>query len=94
MRCLYCRQEIDQNSLEEIQYLWHQKCCQKFFDVDDFPKIDISKQQLDEYVNQNIRLGLTIPGVQKKLSLHLLRDVRSRLTMVGYPAGYVLKPQT
>ncbi|MBR6062492.1 MAG: type II toxin-antitoxin system HipA family toxin, partial [Spirochaetales bacterium] len=78
MRCLYCRQEIDQNSLEEIQYLWHQKCCQKFFDVDDFPKIDISKQQLDEYVNQNIRLGLTIPGVQKKLSLHLLRDVRSR----------------
>ncbi len=94
MRCLYCRQEIDQNSLEEIQYLWHQKCCQKFFDVDDFPKVDISKQQLDEYVNQNIRLGLTIPGVQKKLSLHLLRDVRSRLTMVGYPAGYVLKPQT
>ena len=94
MRCLYCRQEIDSSSLDELQYLWHHKCCKKFFDVDVFPKIDISKQQLDEYVKHNIRIGLTITGVQKKLSLHLLRDVRSRLTMVGYPAGYVLKPQT
>lgn len=37
---------------------------------------------------------MTVPGVQKKLSLHLDLDNHTpRLTLVNYPAGYILKPQ-
>jgi serine/threonine-protein kinase HipA len=40
--------------------------------------------------------GYTVPGVQKKLSLHLSDEDRGhpRLTLVNYPTGYILKPQT
>ncbi len=35
-----------------------------------------------------------MPGVQKKLSLHLVSDAaKPRLTLVNYPTGYILKPQ-
>ena len=38
--------------------------------------------------------GFTVPGVQKKLSLHLVSDSnKPRLTLVNYPTGYILKPQ-
>ena len=37
--------------------------------------------------------GYTVPGVQKKLSLHLLAEGKPRLTMMNYPTGYILKPQ-
>ena len=32
--------------------------------------------------------------MQKKLSLHLSTDIDTRLTIVDYPTGYILKPQT
>ena len=36
-----------------------------------------------------------MPGVQKKLSLHLdTTDKNLRLTIVDYPAGFILKPQS
>ena len=38
--------------------------------------------------------GFTVPGVQKKLSLHLSSDTNARLTIVDYPTGFILKPQT
>ena len=35
-----------------------------------------------------------MPGVQKKLSLHLFSEGKKpRLTLVNYPTGYILKPQ-
>ena len=38
--------------------------------------------------------GVYGPGVQKKLSLHLLSEPGNpRLTLVNYPTGYILKPQ-
>ena len=94
MKCLYCGQEIDSRSETEQNNLWHIKCCKKFFGVRDFPKIDISKSMFDEYLQTNIYHGRTVTGVQKKLSLHLSQEFESRLTLVGYPAGFILKPQT
>lgn len=58
------------------------------------PQVDISKERLEELAKASIGAGLTVPGVQKKLSLHLSDKEPSRLTLVGYPAGYILKPQT
>lgn len=50
--------------------------------------------QLERLANETVNEGLTVPGVQKKLSLHLSSDTNARLTIVDYPTGYILKPQT
>ena len=55
---------------------------------------DITKEQLEKLANETVNEGTTIPGVQKKLSLHLSCDMNTRLTIVDYPTGYILKPQT
>lgn len=65
-----------------------------FFDTPYFPDIEISEDVLQYIITNNINKGLTIPGVQKKLSLHLsFENHKSRLTLVDYPTGYILKPQ-
>ena len=58
------------------------------------PLADITKEQLEKLANETVNEGITIPGVQKKLSLHLSCDMNTRLTIVDYPTGYILKPQT
>lgn len=65
-----------------------------FFHVKDMPVLDITKEQLEKLANETVNEGITIPGVQKKLSLHLSCDMNARLTIVDYPTGYILKPQT
>ena len=55
---------------------------------------DITKEQLEKLANETVNEGIIIPGVQKKLSLHLSCDMNTRLTIVDYPTGYILKPQT
>ena len=69
-------------------------CKANFFGGKELPRIDVSRDTLEELARQSTSLGLTVPGVQKKLSLHLSDDGSSRLTIVGHPAGYILKPQT
>ncbi len=59
------------------------------------PDIDVSNAELEALVVKTVNKGLTVPGVQKKLSLHLSQeDGIPRLTMVDYPTGYILKPQS
>ena len=70
------------------------KCKADFFGLKELPAIDIDKETLEELALKSSSLGLTVPGVQKKLSLHLSDEGSSRLTLVGHPAGYILKPQT
>lgn len=70
------------------------KCNKDFFGRSEMPVIDIDKDTLEEFAIKNTNLGMTVPGVQKKLSLHLSDEESSRLTLVGHPAGYILKPQT
>ena len=69
-------------------------CKASFFGGKELPCIDVSRDTLEESARQSTGLGLTVPGVQKKLPLHLSDDGSSRLTIVGHPAGYILKPQT
>ena len=58
------------------------------------PDVDISPKQLEQLANDAVNKGLTVPGVQKKLSLHLSREREPGLTIVNYPTGYILKPQS
>lgn len=69
-------------------------CKPEFFGTRKLPEIEISKDTLEELARENLSRGLTVPGVQKKLSLHLMKGPASRLTLVDYPSGYILKPQT
>ena len=95
MKCLCCGKTINQNAAEsEKKWQWHKKCVVNFFHTKEMPVLDITKEQLEFLVNETVNEGLTVPGVQKKLSLHLSGDIDARLTIVDYPTGYILKPQT
>lgn len=95
MKCLCCGKKIENNATDsEKKCQWHRKCIKQFFHTSEMPALDISKEQLLTLANETVNEGLTVPGVQKKLSLHLSSDLNARLTIVDYPTGYILKPQT
>ena len=95
MKCLCCGKPITNSATNvEKQWCWHKKCVKRFFQTDELPILDITKEQLEILANEIVNEGLTVPGVQKKLSLHLSTDLNARLTIVDYPTGYILKPQT
>lgn len=89
-RCLCCGKELR----TETAHSWHTACIKAFFGTTKFPDIDVSKEVLNQIAIDNTSKGFTVPGVQKKLSLHLSREDTPRLTLVNYPTGYILKPQT
>ena len=89
-RCLCCGKPLR----TENEYGWHMSCIKTFFGTSKFPDIDVSKEVLNQIAIDNTNKGFTVPGVQKKLSLHLSKEDNPRLTLVNYPTGYILKPQT
>lgn len=91
MRCLCCGKKL---SVSEQTDGWHKKCIKSFFGISDMPELDISDKVLERIANDNINKGMTVTGVQKKMSVHLSKDDKYRLTIVGYPTGYILKPQS
>lgn len=88
--CLCCGKTLR----TENEYSWHLSCIKSFFGTSIFPDIDVSNEVLNQIAIDNTNKGYTVPGVQKKLSLHLSKDDTPRLTLVNYPTGYILKPQT
>ena len=97
-RCLCCGKEIGpQASWQEQKSQWHKRCVKKFFSTNVLPDIDLSEEVLQMIAIESTTQGFTVPGVQKKLSLHLTDNGKAeipRLTLVNYPTGYILKPQT
>ena len=94
-RCLCCNKEIINPGEYESRIFWHEKCIKSFFGTRMIPELDCSDDELEKMANLTVNKGLTVPGVQKKLSLHLdSKDKTARLTIVDYPAGYILKPQS
>jgi len=90
MNCLCCGKPLRADNTSG----WHRKCLKDFFGTGVVPKIDISDKTLELIVSENVSKGLTVPGVQKKLSLHLFsKSKKPRLTIIDYPTGYILKPQ-
>lgn len=95
MKCLCCSKEIkDDASYDERNSGWHERCVKKFFGTKKLPELDVSEDELKELVKKTVDSGMTVPGVQKKISLHLPYDNNTRLTITDYPSGYILKPQT
>ncbi|MGI5084950.1 HipA domain-containing protein [Treponema putidum] len=90
MNCLCCGKPIKDNNESSG---WHKTCIKKFFTTAVIPEIEITDSVLEKLAKESTNKGYTIPGVQKKLSLHLSKEVYPRLTVVNYPTGYILKPQ-
>lgn len=91
MNCLCCGKPIQE---ENAQKGWHKSCIKKFFGTAEIPEIEIDEETLELLAQESTTRGYTVPGVQKKLSLHLLSEKKNpRLTLVNYPTGYILKPQ-
>jgi len=89
-QCLYCRKPLTQDEDH-----WHSFCIKKFFGISELPVLAIDTSELERYARTAIDAGFTVPGVQKKLSLHLDRtQERGRLTLIGYPPGFIAKMQT
>lgn len=90
MNCFCCGKPLK----TENDKGWHKACIKHFFGTADIPEIEIDEKALESLAAQSTSKGLTVPGVQKKLSLHLSSDKNNpRLTLVNYPTGYILKPQ-
>lgn len=90
MNCFCCGKPLKTESISG----WHKACIKRFFGTAHIPEIEIDEKTLESLAAQSTSKGLTVPGVQKKLSLHLSSDDNNpRLTLVNYPTGYILKPQ-
>ena len=90
MNCLCCGKPLS----KENSNGWHKPCIMRFFGTVDVPKIEIDEETLEALAIEETSKGFTVPGVQKKMSLHLHSDRNgARLTLVNYPTGYILKPQ-
>ncbi len=91
MNCLCCGKPLHN---ENDPGQWHPSCIKKFFGTKMLPEISVDESVLEDLAARSTSKGFTVPGVQKKLSLHLFSEKgRSRLTLVDYPTGYILKPQ-
>lgn len=90
MNCLCCGKPL--RTRDESG--WHKACIKRFFGTSKLPEIAIDDKALKLLAIETTNKGFTVPGVQKKLSLHLISDsCNPRLTLVNYPTGYILKPQ-
>lgn len=90
MNCLCCGKPLKNGETNG----WHKACIKKFFGTASLPEIEIDDEALNSLAVETINKGYTVPGVQKKLSLHLFSEQnKPRLTLVNYPTGYILKPQ-
>ena len=87
--CLCCGKPIEDG-------LWHKSCIKHFFGVSSLPEISIKDEDLKNLAIAQLQNKSAVQGVQEKLSLHLNLDIkkRPRLTIIGYPSGYILKPQS
>lgn len=95
MKCLCCDKKFTlKTSTEELESGWHKECVKTFFGSQKLPVLDVSEETLKRLAEESTNKGFTVPGVQKKLSLHLTEESSPRLTLVNYPTGYILKPQT
>lgn len=90
MNCLCCGKPLSISN----ESGWHKSCIKHFFGTAEIPEIEIDDKTLKALADETTNKGFTVPGVQKKISLHLASDSgRPRLTLVNYPTGYILKPQ-
>lgn len=90
-KCLYCYENLD----KEIDF--HPKCAKHFFGSKTAPILNYSLNQINDLAKQVVEQSVSVPGVQAKLSISLIKSITEesnfRLTIVGAMGdNYILKP--
>jgi len=90
-KCLYCCKEVN-NGTD-----FHEKCASEFFGFKEAPVIPYSMNEMEELAKNVVERSISVPGVQAKLSMSLVKDTlkdnNNRLTVVGALDGnYIFKP--
>ena len=90
-KCLYCYEPIEKGSD------FHRKCAVKFFGQYPAPQIEYKLDEMDALAKNIVERSISVPGVQPKLSMSLIKDSRkrtnSRLKVVGALGGqFIFKP--
>ncbi len=90
-KCLYCYQTVE----GELDF--HQKCSMEFFGTPKHPKIKYSLDQMDELAKNVVERSVSVPGVQPKLSMSIVKETKEnsdlRMTVVGaFGGNYIFKP--
>ncbi|MBN1187128.1 MAG: HipA domain-containing protein [Bacteroidales bacterium] len=90
-KCLYCYGQLD------AEGDFHEKCSKEFFGTRTPPKIPYSIDQMAELAKKVVERSVTVPGVQAKISMSLIKETQknsdTRLSVVGALGGnYIFKP--
>jgi serine/threonine-protein kinase HipA len=86
-RCLICTKQVPSGTA------YHLQCSKSFFGTETPPVMPYGMDDLDNLAGQLVSTHITIPGVQKKLSLATEQQKGERkLTFVGLWGNYILKP--
>jgi serine/threonine-protein kinase HipA len=90
-KCLYCYKPL----VGEVDF--HEKCSLGFFGSKEAPVLSYTIDQMAELAMNVVKRSITVPGVQAKLSMSLIKEAQetsdSRLTVVGsLGGGYIFKP--
>ncbi len=95
MRCLCCNKVISSEASNyEKKVCWHNTCIKSFFGTTTLPTFKVNANTLNTLAKKSAKKGFSIPGVQKKLLLHLEKENAPTLMQIKLPNGYILKPQT
>lgn len=90
-KCLYCYGELHHEKD------FHATCSLSFFGLKRTPTLEYTINQMEELAKNVVERSISVPGVQAKLSLSLIKEANeksdSRLTVVGALGGnYIFKP--
>jgi serine/threonine-protein kinase HipA len=94
-KCLYCYQEIETSDNQD----YHIQCNKIFYGSNDAPVLPYDFNDMEMLAKQIVDLSISIPGVQPKLSLGVIKNAltdghNGRLTVMDALEGlYILKPQ-
>jgi len=94
-KCLYCYQEIETSANQD----YHIQCNKIFYGSNDAPVLPYDFNDMEMLAKQIVDLSISVPGVQPKLSLGIIKNAltdghNGRLTVMDALEGlYILKPQ-
>lgn len=92
-QCLCCFEKLN-----EGESLYHKQCSIHLFETEEQPKLEFGQRDLEKLATEFLTQHIAVTGVQKKLSLELYSDSKSRksrFTIAGaLGGGYILKPPT
>ena len=93
-KCLFCYQVLKEDEID-----FHPKCSKKIFGTVSAPLLHYTLDDMEILAKEIIETSISVPGVQPKLSLGIIKETiangtKGRLTVLEALGGlYILKPQ-